>query len=626
MFLIRRMYLFLLFSVTGLLLSGCGGGGDIGPVDISNTVVAGTVRGRVQLDSPLVGATVVLKSRDGQTLRGTATTDQEGRYEIVTDDARHGLQVQASGGSTQQGAFTGTVSTYLEPFVPQYDVNLSPVTTLANRYRNLGGKTIEQAQRRMALYLNLTPGRSIYADFSHGKDFNSATFMRKAHGLNFDNFVDSLVNEALASEAAQHSFAPLLTGWEEDLASKMAMDLARKAAQWAGKASGPGGDVVVEFAAGQLLNLVFGGKNDSALDAVFSKLDNISRQLDTLTASINDIQRELYELKVLQRVAVTEPAINNIKTVLTYLKRIKDLKGEPGIEERKRLESMILSSLGDDKIMIISNMLNGELGYGTETPIMTYGNYLLSGKYFWSQADANKMRDFIEFYDTLNIQMYYLVMEAENAKSIRETGLYSYRLPLLLKELEEARSKYTKFIPKNLPTEDVFIDIKTSRMWTGPYTSTRGQYASAGNFVADNLKAVYPEWNLAKWDKDHKLESFMSGGQGLVRRGFPEKLITQKIGQNPRVAGSMSLISPRAHNRAYFGCEQYYKDYFINNIFYEDEWHTCHYINLITGVKQDSGRVWINRNPGGRDADFYLYATIPTEDMKAYIPWMAPKK
>lgn len=620
MIFVRQIYLFLLFSLAGLMLAGCGGG-DIGPVDISNMVVSGTVRGVVQLDSPLAGATVVLKSRDGQALRGTAITDQNGRYEIVTDDARRGLQVQASGGTTQQGAFTGTVSTYSEPFITKYDVNLSPVTTLANQYRHVGGKIMEQAQRRIAMYLNLTPGRSIYADFSHGSDFNSATFMRQAQGLGFDAFVNNLVNEALASTAAQRSFVPLLAGWQDELASAIAMDLVRKSSHLAG----PVGDVVVDFAAGQLLSLIFGGKNDSALDAVFSKLDDISRQLDALAVSVNDIRRELDELKVLQRVAVTEPTINTIKTVLIRLKSLKETRGELGIQERRRVEDLILSGLGDDKIMIISNMLNGELNYGGETPIMTYGKYLVGNKNFWSQADANKMKSFIEFYDALNIQMYYLVMEAENAKSIRETGRYSTRLPLLLNELEAARNKYIQFVPKNLPTEDVFIDTATSKMWTGPYLSTWGQYANAGNFVAANLKAVYQEWTLPQ--RDDVLGSFTNGGNnGLVRLGFPEKLLTQKIGQNSRPVTDMAIIWPRRHQqRQYFGCDQYYKVYFIDNWRYEDEWHTCHYVNLIKGVRENIDRIWMNKNPAGRETGFYLYAKVPSQDMKKYIPWMAVK-
>lgn len=619
MMFVRKMYLFLLFSLAGLLLAGCGGG-DIGSVDISNAVVSGTVRGQVQLDSPLVGATVVLKARDGQVLRGTATTDQNGRYEIVTDDARRGLQVLASGGTTRQGDFSGTVSTYIEPFITEYDVNLSPVTTLANRYSSAEGKTIEQAQRRIALYLNLTPGRSIYADFSHGQDFNSAIFMRQAQGLGFDAFVSSLVNEALASDAAQRSFVPLLAGWQDDLASAMTMDLVRKASHFAG----PVGDVAVEFAAGQLLSLVFGEKNDSALDAVFSKLDDISRQLDALAVSVSDIRRELDELKVLQRVAVTEPTINTIKTVLIRLKSLKGVTGELGIQERRRVEDLILSGLGDDKNMIISNMLNGELSYGGETPIMAYGKYLVNGKNFWSQADANKMKNFIEFYDTLNIQMYYLVMEAENAKSIRETGRYSPRLPLLLNELEAARNKYTQFIPKNLPTEDVFIDTATSRMWTGPYLSTWGQYANAGTFVATDLKALYSEWLLPK--NGDALDSFVNGrDQGLVRLGFPEKLITQKIGQNSRPVTSMAIIFPQRLNRSYFGCNQYYKPYSIGEWRYEDEWHTCYYVNMTRGAIENTGNIWMNQNPAGQEAGFYLYANVPPQDMKKYIPWMALK-
>jgi hypothetical protein len=619
----RKIYSLIVLSLAGWLLAGCGGGG-IGPVDISDAVVSGTVRGRVQLDSPLVGAVVVLKSRDGKTLRGTATTDQDGRYAIETDDARRGLQVMASGGTTQEGAFKGSLSTYIEPFIAEYDVNLSPVTTLANRYRTAGGKSMEEAKRRIVLYLNLTPGRSIYADFSHGQDFNSVQFMHQARGQDFDAFVGRLVTEALASEEAQRSFPPLLGGWEDEMASSMAMDLVRRAAQFAG----PVGDVAIEFAAGHLLSLIFGGKDDSALEAVFSKLNDISRQLDALAVSVSDIRRELDELKVLQRVTVTEPTINTIKTVLTRLQSLKGETGELGIQERRRVEELILSGLGDDKIMIISNMLNGELGYGAETPIMTYGKYLVGGKNFWSQADANKMKSFIEFYDALNIQMYYLVMEAENAKSIRETGRYSPRLPLLLKELETARKKYIQFVPKDLPTEEVFIDMATSRMWTGPYLSTWGQYANAGNFVPAKLKETYPEWKLPQHDEPRG--SFTNGrGQGLLHVGFPEKLLTQKIGKNSRPVANMGVIWPRSTNRQYSGCQQFYEiDRWVNPpdiVEYISEGQTCHYVDLARGVDENTGRILIQKNPAGREIGFYLNAKVPSEDMKAYIPWVAVK-
>src|SRR5690606_41470490 len=66
------------------------------------------------------------------------------------------LRVVALGGSTYSGgSFRGTLSAYVEPFDADFDVSLTPVTTMADRLRVVDGRPAAQAEQRIANYLAL---------------------------------------------------------------------------------------------------------------------------------------------------------------------------------------------------------------------------------------------------------------------------------------------------------------------------------------------------------------------------------------------------------------------------------------------------------------------------------------
>lgn len=613
----RKIFFSLLILIVGVGLSACGGAGS-GTVDIADTVALGPVRGRVLLDSPLVGATVELRSRDGKTLRGTAVTDENGRYEIATDDARYAMQVRASGGRTHKGEFVGKVTAYVEPFMTDYAVNLSAVTTLADRYREVSGLAYGLVQRRIQTYLNLTPGRSIYADFTHARDFSSATFMNRSRELGFDFFVEVLVNEAMASETAKHPFLPLLQGWENDLASEVAMDLVKKAAQFAG----PVGDVVVNWAAGQLMSLVTGGKNDAAIAVVYEKLQEISTKLNVLQTTVDALRKDVAELKVLDGLRVLEETINNIRTAMRKLEALQQSTGADRESKRIELEEFIEKSLDDTKIELISNVMNGLVTYGY-SPVRSYASYLATSQKFWGQAEVNKMVNFVEYYDALNVQMYYLRIEAANSKSIRTTGNYSKDVPDLVNTLEEGRKKYLALVPKDLPSEDTFIELLNKRMWWGGVHTQWKNFDKVLGMMPDKLKLAYSDWKLPQ--NGINFDSFSVGKMLLAGNGFPAAIV---IDESKGVNTSIASIYPRRYGMyPYIGCDQYVTDggSFCNEMGcfpqQPDIYQICADMNLMSG-RLNVVKYFIPRgNPADLATNFFTYRDLSSDEIGDYFPW-----
>jgi len=471
---------------------------------------------------------VQLYTHDGQLLPGEAYTDDNGEFEIAVAEARYGLRVVARGGATQKGGdFVGTLSAYVEPFDAELPVPLNPVTTLADRLRIGGGLTADEAESRIATYLALEPGRSVRADFRHLHDFNSGVFMAAVTDYgSFDALVDELVAEALAAPEAQRRFAPGLEGVEK-WASEIAMELIKSAV-----------DEVGSSLAGQILAALGLGDDFSG---VLRQLEVISRQLTALQATVDEIARDVKELKVNLAVEVAKELVNDIHTLWFDLQHLDRFSGATLEDEKQRIYNEI------DKLypkrQLISNMLHGNLG--TPSPIQIYAEFLRDTSRFYSMQHYNKLRDFVEFYDALNVQLYYLLIEAENWRT-RDWPEPSQRVAALAAEIEADRKRYRARLPEPLPNESTFIEIPTLRMWYGkreamayPGRLDSGKYGEQiglARVIVDSEKVpdqLLPEeiramsgWALPSGTM---LDGgFRGGPSAVVKRGAPAALFPGK--------------------------------------------------------------------------------------------------
>lgn len=466
-------------------------------------VVPGPVRGRVLLDEPLVGAAITLETHDGQLLPGTGMTDEAGVFEIPVTEARHGLRVVAVGGSTSTGGtFRGSLSAYVEPFDADFDVFLTPVTTMADRLRILDGRSAAEAELRIANYLALEPGRSIGTDFRTLRDFNHGVFMNDAAAYGFDALVNSIVAEASTDPNAQRRFSidfPQVT----PLASHIGMELIKSAVSGAGSS----------FAGSVLAKIGL----DGGATAVLSQLQAIRNQLNALQATVDGIARDVKQVKTALSSEIAKETISFVKTTWADLQNLEHLSGAQLERERLRIENFILTELAPRRA-IISHMLNGELG-ADGSPIRLYAEYLRDSTTFYSIDHYNKFFNFVEFYDGLNTQLYYLVIEARNAQALRETGQRSGLVAPLEQEISAARARYRAFLPRELP-KDWFIGHKTKRLWYAtPYYDDRAWW---GTYEWELRKEGQGTWSLPSLNT--LAGDFSGGRQAVINRGVPAHL------------------------------------------------------------------------------------------------------
>jgi len=511
-----------------LILAGCNGGSSNSDAPktapAAEQVVPGPVRGSVITDAPVAGAVVQLYTHDGHPLPGDAITDDNGEFEIAVEEARYGLRVVATGGSTANGGqFVGTLSSYVEPFDAELSVPVNPVTTMADRLRINAGLSGDEAEHRIATYLSLTPGRSPRADFRHLRDFNSGVFMASTTEYGFDGLVDQLVAEAAEDPEATRRFS---TGLQVPmLASAIGMELIKGAVNQTGS----------RLAGKVLASLGLGGSGVD-VSAILEKLEAISQQLSALQATVDDIARDVKELKVNLAVEVAKDLINDIRTLWFDLENLDRFSGATLEAEKQRIFNEIDKLYA--KRMLISNMFNGNLG--TTSPIQLYAEFLRDTNRFYSMQHYNKLHDFIEFYDALSIQLYYLLIEAENWR-MRDSEEPSQRVPALAAEIENARDRYRARLPAPLPNDSTFIETSNLVMWYGkreaiPFpgpinVDNRHHMPVAGSEKVPE-RLLPPELrSLGQWILPTQADlerGFMGRQAAIIARGAPAHLFPNK--------------------------------------------------------------------------------------------------
>lgn len=134
----------------------------------------------------MVSAHVSLETHDGQPLAGTAVTDENGAFEVPVAEARYGLRVVAVGGSTaRRGAISGVLSAYVEPFVADIKVPLTPV---------------DCANSMGALLRKLRRASLIISSSSPAAPLGQMTFDRPARCIGRVAFYEQLRNWCRCSE------------------------------------------------------------------------------------------------------------------------------------------------------------------------------------------------------------------------------------------------------------------------------------------------------------------------------------------------------------------------------------------------------------------------------------------
>jgi len=541
----RLKILSLLGGLACLIAAGCGGGSSSSDAPQPETpspdmVVPGPVRGSVITDRPVVGARVQLYTHDDQPLPGEAFTDDNGEFEIAVEEARYGLRVVASGGATESdGPFVGTLSAYVEPFDTDLPVPLNPVTTLADRLRVSGELTANAAESRIAAYLGLEPGRSIRSDFRYLDDFNSGAFMIAAAESGFDGLVDELVAEALADPEARRYF---IGGQNLMLVADLALALLKGAVSETGSVLA--GKVLASFGLGD------------DFSGVMRQLETISQQLTSLQATVDDIAKDVKEIKILMSVKNAEYIISRVKSAWSRLTRLDSYASDPALlaDVKKDIYNTIMALKSDQQFL--SDMLNGELG--TPSPIQYFAEYLRDTNRFYSMQHYNKLRDFVAFYDTINVQLHYLLVEASNWDNPSDSAP-SPTAKRLLDELERDRARYLALLPEPLPNDNTFVETPTMRLWYGKRDAITYPGVLKYNEVgllqpgSENVRSeVLPAElrTLGTWTLPtvQVLQQGFSGGQdAIVARGAPRTLFpstSQRVWTGPASQQFPIFFSP----------------------------------------------------------------------------------
>lgn len=531
---VRRKMLSVAAAVVCLVLAGCDGGSSSSSrTPAADRIVPGPVRGTVIADEPVAGALVQLYTHDGQLLPGEALTDHDGAFEIPIADARRGLRVVATGGSTaSQGHFHGTLSSYIEPFDNAFEVPVTPVTTMVDRLRLSSHYSAAEAELRMAFFLDLEPGRFVRSDFRYLRDFNSRVFMRATAPVGFDSLVDELVAEAAKDSSSQRRFPNELPQGSA-LASVLALELVKGAVHGSGSA-----------VAGSLFAKI---GLDSGTAEILGELRAIRQQLSALQALVEDVARDVQKIKTDLSVQQAVALISRIKTINNDIELMEQLAGKAGNEQalkdlRDRTIRYLLNTIYYDR-NLRSDLLNGDLNPDGDSPIQYYAEYIGKNTYFYSSAHYKKFVSFVEFYDAYNILLHYLLMDALNSESILKTGKPDPLVPLIAEDLERARNRYLARLPRALPDESAFIEVSTLRMWYGtwflkgrhPFLPDRSYYEKPWNIITKPgpLKyGVMPEeleslggWMLPFTD-DFDRGMNKGGLQGIINRGAPAHLFT----------------------------------------------------------------------------------------------------
>lgn len=511
-------------SVLLLFAWGCGESSSEEASPAEDALVSGPVRGFVWTDEALVDATVELQTYDGRPVAGTARTGPDGAFEVEVDEVNAGLRVIVTGGSRGDEAFDGTLSAYLFPFDSDWEVFVTPVTTMADRLR-LRGIAPADAERRLAAYLGLRPGRSIRSDFRFLHDFNSGEFMREARNRGFDAFVDEIVSEIFTDPEAHRSFSQDLLQAPR-LASALGMELIK------GAVGEVGGTL-----AGKLLASL--GVEDAADESakILRTLQEINQQLLVLQATVDEIAREVKLVQVNLATESAKEVIGFTRTTWKDVQNLAKLSGDEQERARRRTIDFIIHTLSHHRDKI-ADMLNAELSTA-DSPIQLYAEYLRDSHRFYSVGLNNRFIDFIEFYDAYNVWLHYLLFDALHSEALLATGKPSEEVPLIAEQFQAARNRYLQRLPpKEWPHSGMFIEIPTLRMWyaseeTHGYPALTKGTTPHRNHVQDSMLPdqlmrmggwrVSPTGKLNNWKltSNGPLEGFRGGFGAIVARGAP---------------------------------------------------------------------------------------------------------
>ncbi len=492
----------LLSALVPLVVAGCAG--------ITGTEPSAVIHGTVVTDESLAGAVVQILNPAGNVL-GEAETDGEGRFELSLAVLPHDVRLVSRGGAAEfAGTFVGTLSAFVEDPEPDVTVSLTPVTTMVDRLRMAGPFTLAEAELRISSYLRLEAGRSVRSDFRYLSDFSSARFMREAESAGFDAAVESVVQATL--EPVGETLDPrepgpfaeqLLQSWP--LASTLGMELIKGAVS--GSAS---------FGAGKLLSSIGGGSADGMTE-VLGRLDGIDRQLRGLQATVSDIALDVKDLKVLVSVGTVKEVTDAVRLAWTDLQNLERLHGEQRAAEARRIEEFILRRLGENRNSITSLLTGYGFGAG-QSAMQIYADYLRESiTSFYSERHSNSFINFAEYYDAVNAQLYYLLMEAENAKAYREFGEPSAKLQILAEEYEAARDEYRAFLPRMPLAEGMFVELEQDLLWYYSFTWAPGEYDPWWpHSIAEGYFEGY-SWTLPR----QVSKNFHGGYEDIIARGGP---------------------------------------------------------------------------------------------------------
>ncbi|VCU68610.1 hypothetical protein PIGHUM_00667 [Pigmentiphaga humi] len=433
-------------------LAGCGGDSAVtGASDAGGTtatLVPGPVFGKVSLDGPVAGATVSLQAANGSAWPGSAVTDEEGMFEIPAEQVPQGLRILASGGTLPDGsAVSATLSTYVEPFgAGLFGEQITAVSTLLDRLHTAGWD-LETAQVRLAAYLQLEPGRSLYSGFADASDFNSAAFQRAAQesGLGLDGFIDQQVAQAMVSAESRQAFTGGLR--LSPFGTTVALGLINGAVS---KLSGT--------ATGELLSGLGVGQADHA--EVMAQLRLIESKLDEVRATVDEAVKRIAALQVEIKQGSLDTLISRIRGLM---KDLRNMAGYSGDRASKQLEveNAILSLYG--LRTAFADVLNGALA--KESIIQAYAESLHVGQRFYSVEHYRRLIDFVELFDSYNLQMHYLLIEAFRSREARTGKSAQGDIEMLVRDMEEERDLYMGRLPRALPDDTTFIHADTLRMW-----------------------------------------------------------------------------------------------------------------------------------------------------------------
>lgn len=495
----------LMAVLLSLMLAACGGSSSnsvqpapIAPVPdevpaeptlLPDDIIEGPVVGYVAVDETLVGATVTLETHDGVILtlaQGINETQVDGIFRVETAEARRGLRVVVTGGETSQESFGGTLSAYVETegdFHDAIDVNI--VTTLVDRVRMVGELSAEEAESRVRHFLSLPDDLSIQSDFRFSNDFDPRLFMQRAADEveegpgGFDYYLDILTDDILSGLDFQRSYArqtPLLGS--PTIMTTIAYGLISGAASNVG-----------DNAMGRILSGLGLGKSKD----VINKLQEISKQLGAIEGKVDEVNKRVADLA--KQVADAGLA-KEVSALNVMYKDLQLLPSLPAAEQKRVLRGSAYSkglleriSELEDKRTLFSETLSGANGASSSSLIKVHANSLSLGQRFYSIRHENELKAVVNFYDTYNIQLYYLLMElyrfeeAENIAACKKTALEQGQtvdceaqesLQGLInerkKELDNARAIYLAMLPRSLPSENAFIQLSTGQMWIGaPY-------------------------------------------------------------------------------------------------------------------------------------------------------------